>query len=686
MSRLNSKTDRNSSNALESQFVKKFLWLRKNFAYCLAIITLTWIVGLCYYVDNFIGWSSIGALNPLDFAYFILLSTLPLLAFWFVLAYIERSSSLDANALLFHDYIDNLMYPDDKASKTASAISKALLEQMVKLQAENKNIVEQSTLLKNDLDLRISEFGKILQILDTYSANTLTQLNDEIKNLSDKCAYINDKTVKTVNRMQDCSEIITQNSDRFLSKINPIVDEISALSANIKNNIADNRSNLADMKIQIAECSDISKDYIENILAKTNDNISRIERTFYKASEEYDVLYKKLDNSMSGIEGRIDDQKQLIYNQSQLINKNSELFNDKINGYGKLISEEIEKLVKNSIDIEKIAKQQIATLKAISNETNKSVLNIGGVFDEKRAEIERKCEYAITSMQNVIVAINKETEKLTSFTALTQAKNFDLQNVAETIVDKIGDISSKLALKTDSLKDKAVEVIDKFTEASEIIARSTDKINTSSNLVIDSGKQGVKLLEEQSFYINNTVSNIDRIREKLEGLRGEVKAVSDDVSVNLSGFEKQINKYETFKESNSIINPIEPTLDFKELESIAQNINKILKSFGVSVDEVYAKKDMFDLWDEYIKGSQTVFIDAISNTLSAKNIKTIRKSFDDNTIFHNLVIKYLFLMDLALKETLSSNGSTKDEIINLSVNSALDKVYFVLVKALNSVD
>ena len=154
-----------------------------------------------------------------------------------------------------------------------------------------------------------------------------------------------------------------------------------------------------------------------------------------------------------------------------------------------------------------------------------------------------------------------------------------------------------------------------------------------------------------------------RIREKLEGLRGEVKAVSDDVSVNLSGFEKQINKYETFKESNSIINPIEPTLDFKELESIAQNINKMLKSFGVSVDEVYAKKDMFDLWDEYIKGSQTVFIDAISNTLSAKNIKTIRKSFDDNTIFHNLVIKNLFLMDLALKETLSSNGSTKDEII-----------------------
>ena len=154
--------------------------------------------------------------------------------------------------------------------------SKALVEQVTKIQIENRRVVEQSTLLKNDLDLRISEFGKILQILDNYSANTLTQLNDEIKNLSDKCAYINDKTVKTVNRMQDCSEIITQNSDRFLSKINPIVDEISALSANIKNNIADNRSNLADMKVQIAECSDISKDYIENILSKTKVNYHNI--------------------------------------------------------------------------------------------------------------------------------------------------------------------------------------------------------------------------------------------------------------------------------------------------------------------------------------------------------------------------------------------------------------------------
>ena len=43
-------------------------------------------------------------------------------------------------------------------------------------------------------------------------------------------------------------------------------------------------------------------------------------------------------------------------------------------------------------------------------------------------------------------------------------------------------------------------------------------------------------------------------------------------------------------------------------------------------------------------------------------------------------------MDLAIKEVLNSDEITKNEIINLSANSALDKVYFVLVKALNSVE
>ena len=235
------KTARKSKNSPQvSLNVRKFLWLRNNFAYCLALSALIWFAGIAYYIQNFIGWESVLAVQPTEFAVLLLAASLPLLLLWFLLAYIERSSSLDANAELFHNYIDGLLYPDAETSKQAKALAKTLLEQTQKLQQENKSVVEQSLNLKKDLDERLGEFANILQLLDSYSAKTLTDLNDGVKNLADKCTYITDKTTNSVNNMKDCSAEIANNASMFLSRVNPLLDEISALSSSVKNNIADN--------------------------------------------------------------------------------------------------------------------------------------------------------------------------------------------------------------------------------------------------------------------------------------------------------------------------------------------------------------------------------------------------------------------------------------------------------------
>ena len=103
---------------------------------------------------------------------------------WFILAYIERSSSLDANAELFQNYIENLLYPDETASRQARALAATLQEQTHLLQKENKTVIEQSAKIKTDLDARLAELSNILQLLDSYSAKTLTDLNDGVKTLA----------------------------------------------------------------------------------------------------------------------------------------------------------------------------------------------------------------------------------------------------------------------------------------------------------------------------------------------------------------------------------------------------------------------------------------------------------------------------------------------------------------------
>ena len=640
--------------------LEKFLWLRKNFIYCLALTALLWIVGISYYIDHFIGWNSIFAIEPADFGFFVLSVTVPLLLLWFILAYIERSSSLDANAELFQNYIENLLYPDETASKQARALAATLQEQTHLLQKENKTVIEQSAKIKTDLDARLAELSNILQLLDSYSAKTLTDLNDGVKTLADKCSYITDKTTNAVYNIRESSAEMAENASLFLSRINPLLDEISALSSNVKNNIADNKINLTEVKNQLEQSAEISQAHIDNMLAKAAENTLKIEQSFYKTSEEYDALYKRMDTSISSLEGRVEEQKRLISTQTKVLDHNSELLDNKLSKYGKIISQEIDKLVKNSVELEKITKKQISTLKNVNMETGKAIHGIGDVFDEKRSELERRCEYAVNSMQNVIIAINKETDKLISFTNLTQAKNYDLQNITETIVDKIGDISGKLALKTDALKDKAVEVIDKFTEASELITRSTDKINMSSNLVVTNGKQGVKLLEEQNFYINNAMTNMDLVKEKLDKLRQDIKKSAEEVTATLANYEKQIGQFNESGQFNGSISSGKSKTFTSEAEQQASDIDR-----------------------EKLIYTATNYL---TTRMTKKQIASVRKAFDDNIDFHNLVIKYLFLMDTFIKEMAAPAEESRDELINLSVNASLDRMYFILIKALNSAE
>jgi hypothetical protein len=462
---------------------------------------------------------------------------------------------------------------------------------------------------------------------------------------------------------------------------------MSAISCNIKNNIADNQNHFAVIKNQLNSCADLSQQHINTMLSKTKENAQRIERSFYKAADEYEALYKRLDTSISSIEGRVEDQKKLIQTQSQIIDQNAVLLNDKLAKYGDTVSQEIEKLVKNSIEIEKTTKKQISTLKAVNSETGMSIRSIGDIFDEKRVEIEHRCEYAVKSMQNVIVAINKETEKLASFTNMTQLKNRDLQEIAETIVDKIGDMSNKLALKTDSLKEKAVEVIDKFTEASDIIGRNTDRINSTSNLMLTNSQNGVKLLEEQNFYITNALTNLDNIREKLNKLREDIVDTTAAITQNINDKDKQLDRFEalTGTPANKI-NPLDPEFDREKIITALKTINRILRNIGVFPEKFYTKYDMFDLWDNYLAGNASAFTDVLSKNLGHKQTQAIRRAFDDNADFHNQVIRYLFLMDILIKDISNSVSPAKDELINFAVNASLDKIYFVLVKTLNSAE
>ncbi|MBP5697912.1 MAG: hypothetical protein J6W96_00085, partial [Alphaproteobacteria bacterium] len=180
-------------------------------------------------------------------------------------------------------------------------------------------------------------------------------------------------------------------------------------------------------------------------------------------------------------------------------------------------------------------------------------------------------------------------------------------------------------------------------------------------------------------------SNMDTIKEKLDKLKADVVAATAEISKNLTNYEAQIDKIELPTANIEKIEPLDPELDRDKLISGVKLINRVLRNIGINPEKLFEKQDLFDLWDNYLKGQQTAFTDALSR-MTHKQTTAIRKAFDDNADFHNQVIRYLFLMDIVMKDMSSSSGTNRDELVNFSVNQSLDKVYFILVKALNSAE
>ena len=182
------------------------------------------------------------------------------------------------------------------------------------------------------------------------------------------------------------------------------------------------------------------------------------------------------------------------------------------------------------------------------------------------------------------------------------------------------------------------------------------------------------------------MSNVDMVQDKLNKLNAEIKKASEDISATMSAYNRQINKYDRLKEEASPFETVEPDMNQEKLIQTARSVSKHLFNIGIKIEKLFEKHDMFDLWDNYLNGEQSIFNEVLSNTLSRKQTMAIRKSFDDNADFHNLAIRYLFLMDMLIKELSNPLQSDRDNLLNLSVNYALDKVYFILIKALNNAD
>ena len=201
-------------------------WLANGLHRFMIVFSVMWFGIVAIYITQFFGWDNLFSMVPNEFSGFMAGITLPLAIVWVIMAYIDRGSSFRNETKMLRDSLNRLIFPDSNGSAATKMIADAIKLQVADLKETTRDVCAQADVIKRDLSDRIAEMKSLAGELDTYSSQTMQELNTEIKKLVENFTFVADKAASTtadfrVNTMQ-----MKEDSEQLVRIVTPMVDEM----------------------------------------------------------------------------------------------------------------------------------------------------------------------------------------------------------------------------------------------------------------------------------------------------------------------------------------------------------------------------------------------------------------------------------------------------------------------------
>ena len=284
-------------------------WFANNLHRLMIWISVIWFGIVIIYISQFFGWSNLFLMMPDEFGAFLAGVTLPLAIIWVVMAYIDRGTNFKNEARFLRAYLNQLVYPEDGGADTAKAMTDALRAQTLELQQATKEATIQTAKIKEELGAHVSDFAKLVSILDNYSSKTMGELTAGVKTLTTSFDYINEKTQAATMEFQKRTETFTgfteeiqQNAQNLLNNLLPVINEVKDSAALLQNIFNDNNSKiLRTNEIVVTSSNKLNKD-MELISALVANQGQKLEQISSQALENCQNIYKGIENGTSQID------------------------------------------------------------------------------------------------------------------------------------------------------------------------------------------------------------------------------------------------------------------------------------------------------------------------------------------------------------------------------------------------
>lgn len=675
-------------------------WFSNGLHRFMIVFSVMWFGIVAIYITKFFGWDNLFSMMPNEFSGFIAGISLPLAIVWVVMAYIDRGNSFRNETQMLRDSLNRVIFPDSNGNAATKMIADAIKAQVSELKETTRDVCAQADVIKRDLSDRIAEMKSLAGELDTYSSQTMQELNSEIKKLVENFTFVAEKAASTtadfrVNTMQ-----IREDSEQLSNIMKPMVNEMVTAAENIKEVVNVNNENIEKAQAQLNNYSEASQLAIGRIIESWAEKGENLEKTFLRTAENCEELFHRLDSGISHIENSINEQKTVVEQQSAILDKNSGYLDKKLGEYGKLISLEVEAMIERSNTLEQNIQAQMKNIKEASRQTEEIFGRLGTDISDKRQLLETEGSRMVNNIHLTVGNLGEEVARLQDFYKNTQDKNSELGKVFSSIAQTLKEMEDGLLASVNNFSSKAGGVVDKFNDVNTLVSGNIGKLSETADNIANQSKANAGLLIEQDEYVNKSLASLKQISSQIAALNKDMSSTAGNVGKTLSAYENKMSAFskvmgehltdlnENYDKTQKQYDEFNQKFKVASIDSFMKNSADIiseLETISIDINSIFNKSgDDEVLWKKYYEGDHSVFVRYLSKNMTKKEIIAVREDYEKKPDFRVVVDKYLDDFNSLIEAARSNNRA--GTLLALISGSDIGKVYYILSRALGKVN
>lgn len=673
-------------------------WFASSLHRFIIVFSVIWFGIVAVYISKFFGWDKLFSMLPNEFSGFMAGITLPLAIVWVIMAFIDRGSNFKNETRMLRDSLNRVIFSDSSGGEASKMIAAAIKEQVAELKEATRDVYAQSEVIKRDLTDRVNELKDLAEALDTYSSQTMQALSEEIQKMVENFSFIADKASTTtadfrVNTMQ-----MREDSEKLVNLMTPMVNEMVMAAERVKEVVNVNNENIAKAQEQLNQYSESSQLAIGKMIESWAVKGENLEKTYLRASENCEELFRRLDSGISHIENSIQEQRQVVETQSGLIDKNSAYLDNKLGEYGRLISLEVEAMVERSGTLERNIQTQIKSIRSTSEQVAAAFAQLGEDILTKRKLLENESLQIVETVNTTVNHLGEEMRRMQEFYGSAQIKNNEFGQTFAMVSQNLHEMEGDLARNVNEFNNRATDVFSRFDEVSQRVNGSIGKMMERADVMTAQSKENAELLASQDEFLSKTMGGLKQISANIAELNAGLNKTGSDIGTTLTKYERKMTNFGKlvnehlenlqagFQKTEQQVESFNQKFKSASVDAFMRNSEDIineLETISIDINTIFNKDKDEDLWKKYYAGDRTAFARYLAKNMTKKQISAIQKDYEEKSEFRILVDKYID--DFNNLVATARDSERAGTFLALISGSDIGKVYYILARALGKI-